>query len=164
MLDELEGNTVNGEGRQQIFFVKEIFLSFLYTKSRALPNSITIAFSSPKLAKPPALPPPPHEGAIFFRSRSQKFTRLSIQEAQLRLREGGAAVSGSSLRRRRECAAFAARGARKPRNEPEPSRLREGRSRRHETGSGSSQLRKTRGCSGADPPAAAAGGERSKLL
>lgn len=60
--------------------MKEILLSFLYTKSRALPNSITIAFSSPKLAKPPALPPPPHEGAIFFRSRNQKFPSLSTQE------------------------------------------------------------------------------------
>jgi hypothetical protein len=100
----------------------------------------------------------------LFRSRSQKFPSLSIQEAQLCLREAEAAVSRSSRRRRRECAAFAARGARKPRNEPEPSRLREGRSRRHETRSGSSQLRRTRGCSAADPPAAAAGGERSKLL
>lgn len=116
---------------------KESFFSFLYTKSRALPKSTTIAFSSPKLAKPPALPPPPpHEGRNLFSIQELEiFRACRSKNSQLRLREAGAAVPGRrrlAAGMRRPCSSGSW-----PRNEPEPSRLQEDgrrrlRSRRHE--------------------------------
>jgi hypothetical protein len=102
------------------------FLFYYYTKSRALPNSITIAFSTPKLAKPPALlPPPPHLAQSFLDPGTEGFRASRSKNQNLGSGKRGGAVTGSR-RRRRKCAAFAAPGASYPRSEPEPARLRGG--------------------------------------
>lgn len=130
----------DGEAREQRKRKKALFSCF-YTKSRALPNSITIAVSSPKPAKPNLLPPPhPARTRGPFRSENSEFSSLSIQEPQPRLRE----ALGSRRRRRRECAAFAAAGARQEARLSIARRRRRLRSRPHELRNGSSRLRRTR--------------------
>jgi hypothetical protein len=72
------------------------FLFYYYTKSRALPNSITIAFSTPKLAKPPALlPPPPHLAQSFLDPGTEGFRASRSKNQNLGSGKRGGAVTGS---------------------------------------------------------------------